>query len=418
MPPALSHKKSRHGCQRCKARKVKCDEGHPVCRDCRRHNVPCEYVYTNPKGLDTTGDTQVAEKGPIGSDRNSVPFHPDHRRLLELQLLNHFTTVVSESFPSTSESETMLNLYTIYTINLSFEHPLLLNSVLALSALHLINGPRAGEARRRVSGELSALMNASYAESIFGPISAVEAHRVYLNLALEQQRDAITKLPNFKTDVLVLATIFLSFQAIGLSMEEPSIPNSYSPPVPWLRMSKGIQVIANTLAPTGNEPLLLFMSTLSTKPDFRNKEAILDPENARPFHSLLDFSTYPEPACDANTVATYQQTLAYVGSIWRGIQDSESLSVLFRRFLSMGMMIPEQFLDLIDQRRPRALAILALYCSMTISVDEHWIFHGMAERDVHGLQMLLPADWQWSMETPLQILSRKGNFRQDRRMAN
>jgi hypothetical protein len=411
MPPALSHKKSRHGCQRCKARKVKCDEGRPICRDCRRHNVPCEYVYPILKGVETTGNPQTAEQSPTDSDRNSVPFHPDHRRLLELQLLNHFTTVVSESFPSTSESETMLNLYTIYTINLSFEHPLLLNSLLALSALHLINGPRVGEARRKVSGELSALINSSYAESIFGPISAVEAHRVYLNLALEQQRDAITKLPNFKTDVLVLATIFLSFQAIGLSMEETTTNNSYSPPVPWLRMSKGIQVIANTLAPTGNEPLLLFMSSLSTKPDFRNKEALLDPENARPFHPLLDFSAYPELDCEENTLIAYQQTLAYVGSIYRGIQESESLSILFRRFLSMGMMIPEQFLDLLDQRRPRALAILALYCSMTISVDDHWIFHGMAERDVHGLQTLLPADWQWSMEIPLQILNCKGSFR-------
>ncbi|KAH0267417.1 hypothetical protein KCU91_g10111, partial [Aureobasidium melanogenum] len=45
-PPRLNHKKSRAGCQRCKARRVKCDEVKPACGGCNRHNVPCVYLKT------------------------------------------------------------------------------------------------------------------------------------------------------------------------------------------------------------------------------------------------------------------------------------------------------------------------------------------------------------------------------------
>ncbi|KAG6356860.1 hypothetical protein INS49_014734 [Diaporthe citri] len=41
--PRLYHKKSRMGCLRCKARRVKCDEAHPVCSGCSRHMVECVY---------------------------------------------------------------------------------------------------------------------------------------------------------------------------------------------------------------------------------------------------------------------------------------------------------------------------------------------------------------------------------------
>ncbi|KFY62677.1 hypothetical protein V497_02282, partial [Pseudogymnoascus sp. VKM F-4516 (FW-969)] len=43
MPPRRSHKKSRAGCQRCKLRKVKCDEAHPICGNCTKHGVPCDF---------------------------------------------------------------------------------------------------------------------------------------------------------------------------------------------------------------------------------------------------------------------------------------------------------------------------------------------------------------------------------------
>ncbi|KAF2196956.1 hypothetical protein GQ43DRAFT_425565 [Delitschia confertaspora ATCC 74209] len=46
--PRLGHKKSRNGCRQCKARHVKCDENKP-CSSCARHGVKCSLV-TWPEG--------------------------------------------------------------------------------------------------------------------------------------------------------------------------------------------------------------------------------------------------------------------------------------------------------------------------------------------------------------------------------
>ncbi|GLA80121.1 hypothetical protein AtubIFM56815_000927 [Aspergillus tubingensis] len=37
--------RTRTGCRACRARRVKCDESHPVCRRCARNNRGCEYSF-------------------------------------------------------------------------------------------------------------------------------------------------------------------------------------------------------------------------------------------------------------------------------------------------------------------------------------------------------------------------------------
>lgn len=57
--PRLYHKKSRTGCSRCKARRVKCDEARPACGGCSRHQVAC--VYPPSARTDDHHDVPMAE---------------------------------------------------------------------------------------------------------------------------------------------------------------------------------------------------------------------------------------------------------------------------------------------------------------------------------------------------------------------
>lgn len=144
MPSRLAHKKSRNGCVRCKARRVKCDETHPICNNCGRHNVECIFPpavvpATKPKG--TTSRTPQQElpgfqslsagepsasgtasldssvkassttysRSPSApylelhspySDQSEDPLTGDDRRLLEVRLLHHYMTIVTWTFPS------------------------------------------------------------------------------------------------------------------------------------------------------------------------------------------------------------------------------------------------------------------------------------------------------------------------------
>src|SRR5271154_4326610 len=102
MAPRLAHKKSRRGCQRCKARKVKCDEIHPVCSNCSRHGVSCEDsdpFVRPPNDTDNLAPASYdsashpsSEPSPHGPDSPypdlediDQAFTPDERRLLELR---------------------------------------------------------------------------------------------------------------------------------------------------------------------------------------------------------------------------------------------------------------------------------------------------------------------------------------------
>lgn len=323
---------------------------------------------------------------------------PDDRRLLELQLLHHYTSVVIQTIPS-SEDQTMLSIYRKYAIDMCWENPVLLNATLALSAWHLV-------CMSRGSDHHSQPASASTRPYLAGPIDADKAYHFYLTTAVNQQREAIANLDRVNKDALIVATALLSYQTLGFWSKEAKNGDtgSYSPPIHWLRMAKGIAVVAKAAVPDGEGWFLHFMISKVGKPNFRDPESIFVPEDTQPFLALLDFESCPEPNLDPQSRLTYDMTLRYIGGIYRGIQENEPPSTLFRRLLCLGIMVPEQFLDFIDERRPRALAMLALYCSTAASLDYHWMFHGMAERGVKGLQTLLPPEWQWSMSAPLSIM--------------
>jgi len=151
-----------------------------------------------------------------------------------------------------------------------------------------------------------------------------------------------------------------------------------------------------------------FLASTSGAPDFRDKAAIFNPKNRKPFEALLRWSEYPEPGgADSNTQAVYEKTVEYVGGVYQALKANESPRVIFRRILCLGPLIPAQFIHFIEERRPRALAILAHHCAMARSIDDHWVFHGLAEREVRGIQSILPLEWQWAMEWPLAMLNQE-----------
>ena len=395
MPPKLNHTKSRAGCRRCKVRRVKCDETHPVCNNCSRHGVACEYGTASSAASPIH---PVAHK-KISHDESALD--PDQRRLLELQLLHHFTTVVIFTFPA-SDSKANLAVWTEYGVGMSFEHPFLLNSILALSALHFVCILR-GTAKDSTSNSPTFSKPQSI-KSPVGTISPIKAHRMYLNLALKQHREAVDAINQNTANALLLSTILLSYQALGFTQDCDS-DVSYSPPTHWLRLVKGIAEIARAIEPfVKDAPLTEFMARESGKPDLLDSDAIFNRDNCQPFLSLLNFTLFPEPDFDPEVKKTYEMTLAYIGGIYNDLRDRETDRVVFRRIFAMGLMVPEQFIDLIEQRRPRALAILAYYCSTLRAIDDTWIFRGMAEREVKGLQTILPAEWQWSLQWPQSML--------------
>src|ERR1700760_416086 len=90
-------------------------------------------------------------------------------------------------------------------------------------------------------------------------------------------------------------------------------------------------------------------------PDFSDQKAIFAADNRAPFLDLLDWINYPEPAMDSTTISTYEIALAYIGGIYKGIQQHESTRATYRRLICLGCMVSEQFIAFLEEQRPRAL---------------------------------------------------------------
>ncbi|KAH6838549.1 hypothetical protein B0I37DRAFT_387151 [Chaetomium sp. MPI-CAGE-AT-0009] len=111
------HKKSRYGCTKCKARRIKCDEGTPRCSRCEKMNLTCQY--RNKK--DTDSWTEAPDFSWL---EQALP--PG-----EFELLRHYLEHTSRD-PSVGEHDK-------YTLqigipNLACQSKPLMRSVLALAA--------------------------------------------------------------------------------------------------------------------------------------------------------------------------------------------------------------------------------------------------------------------------------------------
>jgi Fungal Zn(2)-Cys(6) binuclear cluster domain/Fungal specific transcription factor domain len=90
-------KRVRTGCSTCRKRRVKCDEGKPVCRRCRNANFHCEG-YEQPQRLSST--PLISAASPTQDTHSLLTTHssePSWRhvrwRQEQLPLFHHFVTV-------------------------------------------------------------------------------------------------------------------------------------------------------------------------------------------------------------------------------------------------------------------------------------------------------------------------------------
>ena len=61
--------------------------------------------------------------------------------------------------------------------------------------------------------------------------------------------------------------------------------------------------------------------------------------------------------------------------------------------LAFPATVSKRFVELPEERRPRALAILASFLSLLKVVDNVWWLHGMARREVLGIVSLFNSDY-------------------------
>ncbi|KAH3660042.1 hypothetical protein OGAPHI_007247 [Ogataea philodendri] len=234
------HKKSRKGCATCKKRRVKCDEGRPICANCNRMGIDC--VYTTPASR-PQGTQQPAKPALHAANTLETPIiiqepslspnmisdppptqtlaYDTHQTLnmLDLRLMYHYTTKVWTTITDAGISDS--KIWSEEIPMLAFKYPFLMHSVLAFSATHLSRTER-------------------------GLDQCVTGHRAD---ALGLLREAVLEMSPENTDALVAAALILIMD----SLANASLPTSTSikslPPSAWIFHVKGAATILTAVWP-------------------------------------------------------------------------------------------------------------------------------------------------------------------------
>lgn len=333
-------------------------------------------------------------------------FEREERRQLELHLLHHYMVVVTYTFPACNEQR-FRDLWTIDAVRSGFKHPFLLNAILAISSLHLLSDTRSENyfyARDENQAAVERVTKSPSITELETSANLAKAHRLYLNLAVRQQREVILNLNSSNVDAVFMTSLLLSYQSLKLIPDQSNSP-AYLPPILWLKMCKAVFGVIQAAQPMiQSDSVISVMLAYSTEPDVKDEVAMFNPLYRKPFEALLDWNKYPEPDFNSGIKDAYERTLAYVGGVYRALLNKEAPRIMVRRIVCLGVLAPTQYIELLELRRPRALAILAHHLALSQAVEEHWWFHGVADRVVNGIQTLIPPEWQWAMEWPLSMI--------------
>ncbi|KAI1342246.1 hypothetical protein F5Y15DRAFT_335587 [Xylariaceae sp. FL0016] len=454
--PRLYHKKSRTGCLRCKQRRVKCDENRPSCGSCSKHIVECVYpnqaVSANSKtGTAATESQPVAHTtatitavgravgaaaaaaipkptshrstgaslSPHASDTNlaqsphSSSYYPSPssshatpqdqaaeteidlpegswRRFWELRLLHNQQTTLVQPFSSPQTPE-VIHLFRYEIPNLAMKMAQrqgrcsLLYGMFAQSALNLWTRSTDKQEREEL----------------------IKLQQTYQLMCSKEQRRDIEELSQgigLNADYICFAS--LKILAHSLALVQTLSIDPWEPPTQWLHMGRGagdvFEMARKTIPPGVDSYIRTFTNS---PPVIRDpKDTILS--DFSPLAWLLDYPSSPgsmegqtdQELEDAEVRLVYEKALAYTCSVQRAIDTGEPQYAIVRRLGGFAVWVPREFSRYIEERRPRAMVILAHFMALWLDHEDVWILGKAGEWQIRSIHKNLPIEWSSKLD--------------------
>lgn len=409
----LFHKKSRTGCQRCRARRVKvsnsvgmaghsafpnmaptfidvcselvlmrskCNEAKPICHNCERLGLGCVFDREKPGDhpLDKQRESTGSFDGQLPFDDALEPEECEGRRKLELQLFGHYIT---DTGPSIAVDRLSYEFWVTVLCRMAFKSNALLYAVYFMTALHM----------SKTGGSASS--------------HSMDVCHSYLKLAIREHQKEVSQLSPDNVDIVCLtSSVFRVYSFVTL--QERNL-QPYSPPTEWLRVTcSSTTVFRQAWELIKNDSSSILRKVLTSIPVILNDDVWEAAEYRRDLLHLLRRYEYHEIAepWDMETQAAYESTLSYIGGVWMDMNNHDPPGCIGRRLIIFPMMVRRRFVDLVEERRPRALVILAHYFALLAMLRGYWWLGDVGLREVRAIMGVLPMEWRGMMAWPLQIL--------------
>ncbi|BCR95789.1 uncharacterized protein AKAW2_20729S [Aspergillus luchuensis] len=374
---------ARNGCFECRNRRIKCPNEHPQCSHCTSDNIICQYipsstslVWPRVKSRSTTPT--------LPPSRTASPSHVNPRifaeycvvmdpvapstptgelNIQDLELMMQWCTT---TYRSVSRNTSVEGIWQGVVPREAMRHPFLMHGILALSALDLgFNCPS-------------------------GP-----PKDYYIRTAQAHQSRAVTglsKIAGRLDQSNCNAAFALSSIMVVFSFALPRTTNKLGDVLNELlnifRFTRGsVDVqggIINWVADGEFSPLLECDTSQPTMPD-TSRLAIMSLTRMNADLASRD------PAHDKDTYDTTIRYLSY--SLDKLARGGETMIIAFQWIFQ----IPPRYLDLLQQRQPFALAILAHYAVIIHSLRGHWWMGEWGARLIREIGQRLGADWKDSI---------------------
>lgn len=357
---------------------------------------------------------------------------PPVSRMMELRLMHHYTAYTCKTFTFTAP--TTEEIWRVTVPKLAFggaQH--LADAVLAVAALHLRSKSPGDKELIRASHAYMAASIAEYSAALTKGIDQTNAEALFLTSTLIAFQSTATR--TFMKDEI-------TFNGMTNKTEEGTERASqlgvYAVPFSYFHSFQGVKAItAASWQYIRHSPVVIKIinSQVALQLDFSTSsqgffghlldgleeelstmEARIIPAGSEPEAfpgmpnghappSLQGHSPHSQPSVSDDPAAAAAPAAAQalpqttVHTTRQAYQHAVAVLNWAHKIphkgapLAFPATVSRRFVELLEERRPRALAILACYFALLRSLDEVWWLHGMARREVLGVVSLFNSDY-------------------------
>ncbi|KPM36587.1 hypothetical protein AK830_g9990 [Neonectria ditissima] len=313
---------------------------------------------------------------PRAEDKSDPPESRD-RRKLELRLFYYYIT---EAGPSLAVDKDSSEFWIVPLPGLAMQSDGLLYSMYFMAALHQARGDEANKEQH------------------------MKICHTYLDMAVREHAKEVSQLSKDNLDILCLTSSMLRVYYF-FKLKERSL-QPYYPPTEWMRATGNSSAIFRQGWPlVEDNPGSIAFKMITNVPTILDDEAREGEENRQGLLHLLQRQKDHElEDWDAEVKEAYETTLSYIGGIWIAMNKHESPGMIGKKLIIFPMLVHKRFIDLVQEQRPRAMAILAHYFALLAMLRCFWWIGDTGRREVLAIAEVIPDEWQDAMTWPLQIV--------------
>jgi hypothetical protein len=301
-------------------------------------------------------------------------------RILEMQLIHQWVTETCSTM-SAAQVPAIHDMWGVSVPQMAFEYEPLLHTILALGAAH----------RATLLPQQASSLRLVY--------------HGYIDSAIRQHRPTFEDLNSATTEAVCVNTLLLQLYTLFLRSELSNLP--YDPPVMWLTLAHGIRIVMSVVYDrlvANNSPLCaLFFAAPQVWKSLDHTENIYD-GSLKPLQFLLHYRQ-EDDCLDTATLKVYEEAVAYIERFYISVQKGKPGYILRRIFSGFSPVVPQAFIGFVAERRPRALVILAYLFALIKEHEDVWWLRGIPEREVYGINSIVPPQWERMMIWPLHVIS-------------